>query len=172
ATHPDATGRDTSIDFKRVTEAYHRMARRGPWCATPICAKNRDVEPLRTVKPAKPAKPAEPVEYPTPGSVRPTLYPRTDRSNSHGEQLGEAVIFRLGPDHLEALKKGDIAISLNVFSLGGIEKRKSFVVPAQTADGTRLQYSGWRFGQRSNCGRVCIQICHAAPLKPAAVPIR
>ncbi len=172
STHPDATGRDTSFDFRRVTEAYRRVARRGKWCNTPISAQRRDGEPFRPAKPVKPAnttkpvKPAEPVEYPEAGSVRPRIVPRTDRVDQRREQAaGEVFVFRLGEEHVLALKKGDIAISLDVFSLGGIEKRKSFVVPKGTADGARLEYAGWRLGRRSNAGRVCIVVCYHVPIR-------
>jgi DnaJ domain len=171
STHPDATGRDTSFDFRRVTEAYRRVARRGKWCDTPISALRREAEassPAKPVRPVKPVKPAEPVEYPTTGSVRPRIVPRTDRVDQRREQTaGEVFVFRLGEAHVEALSKGDIAISLDVFSLGGIEKRKSFVVPKGTADGARLEYAGWRLGRKSNAGRVCIAVCHHIPIRSA-----
>jgi DnaJ domain len=171
STHPDATGRDTSFDFRRVTEAYRRVARRGKWCDTPIGMQTREAEPsspVNRVKPVKPVKPAEPVEYPEAGSVRPRIVPRTDRVDQRREQAaGEVFVFRLGEEHVEALAKGDIAISLDVFSLGGIEKRKSFVVPKGTADGARLEYAGWRLGRKSNAGRVCVQVFWRVLVRPA-----
>ena len=138
ATHPDATGRDSSVDFRVITEAYRRLSR---W-------RERARERVR------PRPFPKPLEYPDFKSIRPVSHPTLPFDvATHGARC---ILER---QHIDALINRDIARTIKVFGRDGKQVERSLLIPRGTKHGDHLQYRGFALKPGSRWW-FDLRICH------------